>query len=63
MFIQNYAGPLGIVILAYWWSRWAPRGGSALMIIIICVQFAVGWVIDQKGVALNAPLVILLTAS
>ena len=61
MFIQNYAGPLGIVILAYWWSRWAPRGGSALMIIIICVQFAAGWLIDQKAVALNAPLVILLT--
>lgn len=61
IFIQNYAGPLGLVILAYWWSRWAPRGGSALMIIIICVQFAVGFVIDQKGVALSAPLVILLT--
>ncbi len=61
IFIQNYAGPLGIVILAYWWSRWAPRGGSALMIIIICLQFAVGWVIDTKEMALSAPLVILLT--
>ena len=31
------------------------------MITIICVQFVVGWVIDQKEAALSAPLVILLT--
>jgi hypothetical protein len=61
IFISNYAGPLGIVILAYWWSRWAPRGGSALMIFIICMQLVVGFVVDQKEAALNGPLVILLT--
>ena len=61
IFIQNYAGPLGIVILAYWWSRWAPRGGSALMIFIICVQFVVGWVVDQKETALTPTLIMLLT--
>lgn len=61
IFTSNYAGPLGIVILAYWWSRWAPRGGSALMIAVIAVQFVVGVMIDSKETALGAPLVILLT--
>jgi hypothetical protein len=59
--MENYAGPLGIIILSYWWTRWAKRGGSVLMLAIILAQFAIGWVVDQKEIALSAPAVMLLT--
>ena len=60
-FASNYAGPLGVIILAYWWSVWKPRGGAALMLLLIFAQLMVGWVVDTKEVALAAPLVIILT--
>ena len=59
--VENYAGPLGIVILSYWWTKWARRSGTPLMLLIILVQFAAGWVVDQKETSLNGPVVILLT--
>jgi hypothetical protein len=59
--MENYAGPLGLVVLSYWWSKWAQRSGTLLMLTIILVQFAVGWVVDTKETALNAPVVMLLT--
>jgi hypothetical protein len=59
--IENYAGPLGIMILAYWWTRWQRRGSGTLMVAVIVIQFAVGWLVDQKETALNAPAVMLLT--
>jgi hypothetical protein len=58
---ENYAGPLGLVVLSYWWSKWGKRGGNALMLAIIFAQFAVGWVVDTKETAVNAPVVMLLT--
>jgi len=61
IFIENYAGPMGIVILAYWWTKWARRGSSTLILAIILIQFCVGWVVDQKETSLSGPLVILLT--
>jgi hypothetical protein len=59
--VANYAGPLGIVILAYWWSVWGRRGGTVLMLFIIFAQFVVGWIVDTKEVAVGAPVIILLT--
>jgi hypothetical protein len=59
--LVNYAAPLGLVILAYWWAVARERFSSALMLGIIIVQFAVGWIVDTKEVALNAPLIMLLT--
>jgi hypothetical protein len=59
--LENYAGPLGLVVLSYWWSRWGRRGGDALMLVVILAQFAVGWVVDTKETAVNAPVVMLLT--
>jgi hypothetical protein len=59
--MENYAGPLGLVILGYWWARHPRRGATALIIAVILIQFCVGWVIDRKESALNAPLVLLLT--
>jgi hypothetical protein len=61
LMLVNYAGPLGIVILAYWWAVSGKRWSSALMLGIIVVQFAVGWIVDTKEVAVNAPIVMLLT--
>jgi hypothetical protein len=58
---ENYAGPLGLVVLSYWWSKWGKRGGNALMLTIILAQFAVGWIVDTKETAVNAPVVMLLT--
>jgi hypothetical protein len=59
--MENYAGPLGLVVLSYWWSKWAQRSGTLLMLTVIVAQFAVGWVVDTKETALNAPIVMLLT--
>jgi hypothetical protein len=61
LMLVNYAGPLGVVILAYWWAVSRNRWSSALMLAIIVIQFAVGWVVDTKEVAVNAPIVMLLT--
>ncbi len=59
--VENYAGPLGIVILAYWWTKFARRGGGTLMLAIVFAQFAVGWIVDQKETSLNAPVMMLMT--
>jgi hypothetical protein len=59
--IVNYAGPLGIVILSYWWTKYSHRWGTAVVLAVIVVQFAAGWVVDQKETALSAPLVMMLT--
>jgi len=61
LLIGNYAGPLGIIILAYWWTVWARRSGTALMLFVIFAQFVVGFLVDQKETALSAAMVILLT--
>ena len=61
LMLVNYAAPLGVVILAYWWAVSRNRSSSALMLAIIILQFAVGWVVDTKEVAVNAPIVMLLT--
>ena len=60
-FVSKYAGPLGIIILSYWWCVWDPRGGTAIMLLLIVAQVIVGWVVDTKEVALAAPLAIILT--
>jgi hypothetical protein len=59
--VGNYAGRLGIVMLAYWWAVWGRRFGNLLVLFIIAAQFVVGWIVDTKEVAVSAPLVILLT--
>jgi hypothetical protein len=61
LLIGNYAGPLGIIILAYWWTVWSRRAGSALILFVIFAQFIVGFLVDQKETALNAAVVVLLT--
>lgn len=59
--IESYAGPLGIMIVAYWWARWARRGGTPLILALIGVQFVVGWLVDTKEVAIGAAVIALLT--
>jgi len=59
--IELYAGPLGIMILAYWWAVWAKRAGTPLIIALILVQFIIGWLVDTKEVAFSAPAIALLT--
>jgi hypothetical protein len=59
--VGDYAGPLGIIILAYWWTTSGRRTASALMLILVAAQLAVGWIVDTKEVALSAPIVMLLT--
>lgn len=61
LLITNYAGPLGIMVLAYWWAVWGRGAASALMLFIIAVQFVAGWVVDTKEVAISAPLIMILT--
>jgi hypothetical protein len=61
LLITNYMGPMGIMMLAYWWSVWKRRGSTVLMLVIIATQFVVGWIIDTKEVAVGAPFIILLT--
>lgn len=59
--ITQYMGPMGIMVLAYWWAVWPRRGSTTLMLGIIAVQFVVGWIIDTKEVTVGAPFIILLT--
>lgn len=59
--VELYAGPLGIMILAYWWAVWAGRAGTPLIIGLIVAQFMIGWLVDTKEVAFSAPAVALLT--
>ncbi len=59
--VQVYAGPLGIMILAYWWVVTGRRFGTVLIALVVLCQFVVGWVVDTKSVALGAPFIILLT--
>jgi hypothetical protein len=61
LLVTHYLGPLGIMILAYWWSVWHRRGSSALMIVVIVAQFIVGWIVDTKEIAIGAPIIMLLT--
>lgn len=61
MLMGNYAGPLGIMILAYWWAVWKKRLATPLLLVLIFAQFAVGWVVDTKEVAISAPVIALLT--
>jgi hypothetical protein len=61
LLITQYMGPMGIMVLAYWWSVWNRRGSTVLMLVIIAAQFVVGWIIDTKEVAVGAPFIILLT--
>jgi hypothetical protein len=60
-FVSEYAGPLGLVILTYWWCAWQPRGAALLLALLVLAQVAVGWVVDTKEVALAAPLIVILT--
>jgi hypothetical protein len=59
--IENYAGPLGIMILAYWWAVSSKRFGTPLMLTLIFAQFIIGWIVDTKEVAISAPVIALLT--
>jgi hypothetical protein len=59
--IENYAGPLGIIILAYWWATSGNRAGTALMLALFLAQFILGWVVDTKEVAISAPVIALAT--
>lgn len=59
--VCSYAGPLGIVILSYWWAVSDRRSSDILMLILIVAQLAVGWVADTKEVVISAPIVMLLT--
>jgi hypothetical protein len=59
--IENYAGPLGIMILAYWWAVWGKRRGTPLILTLIGAQFIIGWIVDTKEVAISAPVIALLT--
>jgi hypothetical protein len=59
--IENYAGPLGIMIIAYWWAVWGKRAGTPLILALVFAQFIVGWMVDTKEVAISAPVVALLT--
>jgi hypothetical protein len=59
--IGNYAGPLGIVILAYWWATSSRSFAGSFMLILIAAQAVIGWVEDTKEVLLSAPIVMLLT--
>jgi hypothetical protein len=61
LLVANYMGPMGVMILAYWWSVWNRRGSTTLMLLVIAAQFVVGWIIDTKEVAIGAPFIILLT--
>jgi len=61
LLITNYMGPMGIMVLAYWWSVWDRRGSTLLMLGLIAAQFIVGWIIDTKEVAIGAPFIMLLT--
>jgi len=57
----KYLGPLGIVMLAYWWTINPTRKSALSMIALIATQFVIGWVVDTKETALSAPVIILLT--
>jgi hypothetical protein len=59
--IENYAGPLGIMIIAYWWAVWGKRAGTPLILALVFAQFIIGWIVDTKEVAISAPVVALLT--
>jgi hypothetical protein len=59
--VENYAGPLGIMIVAYWWAVWAKRAGTPLILGLIMIQFAIGWLVDTKEVAISAAVIALLT--
>jgi hypothetical protein len=59
--VTTYAAPLGIIILSYWWVVWGKRASTMLMLCIIVAQFVVGWLVDTKEVAINAPVIMLLT--
>jgi hypothetical protein len=59
--IENYAGPLGIMIIAYWWAVWGKRAGTPLILTLIFAQFIIGWIVDTKEVAISAAIVALLT--
>jgi hypothetical protein len=59
--IESYAGPLGIMILAYWWAVWGKRLGTPLILTLSIAQFAIGWLVDTKEVAISAPVIALLT--
>jgi hypothetical protein len=59
--VENYAGPLGIMILAYWWALWSKRAGTPLILTLIFAQFIIGWIVDTKEVAISAPVIALLT--
>jgi hypothetical protein len=59
--IENYAGPLGIIILAYWWATSANRMGTPLMLTLCLAQFILGWIVDTKEVAISAPVLALAT--
>jgi hypothetical protein len=59
--IENYAGPLGIMILAYWWAVWGKSTGTPLILTLIVAQFIIGWIVDTKEVAISAPVIALLT--
>lgn len=59
--VENYAGPLGMMIVAYWWAVWAKRAGTPLVLALILIQFVVGWLVDTKEVAISAAVIALLT--
>jgi hypothetical protein len=59
--VENYAGPLGIIILAYWWATSRSRAGTPLILTVCLAQFIVGWVVDTKEVAISALVIALAT--
>jgi hypothetical protein len=59
--IGHYVGPLGILILGYWWSVSRDRFSTIFILAIVIAQFCVGWIEDSKETALEGLLVVLLT--
>jgi len=59
--VENYAGPLGIMIIAYWWAVRRKRLATPLVLGLCLAQFVIGWIVDTKEVAISAPVIALLT--
>jgi hypothetical protein len=58
---EVYAGPLGVVLLGYWWTTSSRKAGNVVIAFVVFAQFIAGWVVDTKSFALSPLFIILLT--
>jgi len=61
LMIGRYAQPIGILILAYAYTIWRSRTLGLMMIAVVVIQVLLGFVSNEKGLAMLGGILVIVT--